>query len=34
VELQNLGKIARIYTQAMAEQLEGDFGELKKKHGI
>lgn len=34
VELQNVGKITRIYTQSMAEQLEGDLRELKREHGI
>jgi len=34
VELQNVGKITRIYTQAMAEQLEGDLRELKREHGV
>lgn len=34
VELQNIGKISRIYTQAMAEQLEEDLRELKREHAI
>lgn len=34
VELQNLGKIARIYTQSMAEQLETDLRQLKQEHGL
>jgi DpnII restriction endonuclease len=34
VELQNVGRITRIYTQAMAEQLEEDLRELKREHGI
>jgi len=34
VELQNVGKITRIYTQAMARQLEEDLHELKREHGI
>lgn len=34
VELQNVGKITRIYTQAMADQLEGDLRELKREHDI
>ena len=34
VELQNVGKITRIYTQSMAEQLEGDLRELKREHGL
>jgi len=34
VELQNVGKITRIYTQSMAEQLEGNLRELKRDHGL
>jgi hypothetical protein len=34
VELQNVGKITRIYTQSMAEQLEGDLWQLKREHGL
>lgn len=34
VELQNVGKITRIYTQSMAEQLEWDLRELKREHGL
>jgi hypothetical protein len=34
VAFQNLGKIARIYTQSMAEQLEADLRQLKKEHGL
>ena len=34
VELQNVGKITRIYTQSMAKQLEGDLIELKREHGL
>jgi hypothetical protein len=34
VDLQNVGKITRIYTQAMADQLEGDLRELKRDHGL
>lgn len=34
VALQNLGKIARIYTQAMEKQFEEDLWQLKREHGI
>ncbi|MEN8130366.1 MAG: DpnII family type II restriction endonuclease [Pseudomonadota bacterium] len=34
VTLQNQGKITRIYTQSMAEQLEADLGQLKEEHGL
>ncbi len=34
VALQNQGKIARIYTQSMAEQLEADLTQLKREHGL
>lgn len=34
VTLQNQGKITRIYTQSMAEQLEADLGLLKEEHGL
>jgi hypothetical protein len=34
VELQNRGKITRIYTQLMAEQLEADLRQLKREHGL
>jgi hypothetical protein len=34
VTLQNQGKIARIYTQSMADQLEADLRQLKKEHGL
>lgn len=34
VALQNLGKIARIYTQAMADQLDTDLRQLKREHGL
>lgn len=34
VELQNVGKIAKIYTQSMAEQFEEDLRDLKREHGL
>jgi len=34
VTLQNQGKIARIYTQSMADQLEADLRQLKDEHGL
>ena len=34
VTLQNQGKIARIYTQSMADQLEADLKQLKDEHGL
>jgi hypothetical protein len=34
VALQNQGKITRIYTQAMAEQLEADLRQMKGEHGL
>jgi hypothetical protein len=34
VELQNQGKITRIYTQSMADQLEADLRQLKQEHGL
>jgi len=34
IELQNVGKIARIYTQSMAKQLEEDLRQLKTEHGL
>jgi len=34
VTLQNQGKIARIYTQSMADQLEADLKQLKEEHGL
>lgn len=34
VELQNSGKIARIYTLSMAEDLEDDLRQLKDEHGL
>jgi len=34
VTLQNQGKIARIYTQSMAGQLEADLTQLKAEHGL
>lgn len=34
VNLQNLGKIARIYTQSMADQLEADLRQLQREHGL
>ena len=34
VQLQNQGKITRIYTQAMAAQLEDDLRQLKREHGL
>lgn len=34
VALQNQGKITRIYTQSMAEQLEADLRQLKQEHGL
>lgn len=34
VELQNSGKLARIYTLSMAEELEADLRQLKDEHGL
>src|SRR5439155_19837635 len=34
VTLQNEGKIARIYTQQMAAQLEGDLRQLRRDHHL
>ncbi|HHJ15491.1 MAG TPA: hypothetical protein ENJ80_02220 [Gammaproteobacteria bacterium] len=34
VTLQNQGKIARIYTQSMTDQLEADLRQLKDEHGL
>jgi hypothetical protein len=34
VALQNLGKITRIYTQAMEKQFEEDLRQLKREHGL
>ncbi len=34
VTLQNQGKITRIYTQSMAEQLEADLRQLKEEHRL
>lgn len=34
VTLQNQGKIARIYTQSMTDQLEADLRQLKEEHGL
>ncbi len=34
VELQNAGKLARIYTLSMAADLEADLRQLKEEHGI
>jgi hypothetical protein len=34
VEMQNVGLIARIYTQQMAEELEKDLLQLKKDHAL
>lgn len=34
VELQNIGKITKIYTQSMAEQFEEDLRDLKREHGL
>ena len=34
VELQNVGRITRIYTQSMGEQLEEDLRQLKREHGL
>lgn len=34
VELQRQGRITRIYTQKMADQLERDLKQLKKEHGL
>ncbi|MBA1445582.1 MAG: hypothetical protein M3H12_08595 [Chromatiales bacterium] len=34
VTLQNRGKIARIYTQSMVDQLEADLGQLQGEHGL
>ena len=34
VTLQNRGKITRIYTQSMADQLEADLKLLKREHGL
>lgn len=34
VTLQNQGKIARIYTQSMADHLESDLRQLKQEHGL
>lgn len=34
VTLQNRGKITRIYTQSMADQLETDLRQLKEEHGL
>ncbi len=34
IELQNQGKITRIYTQSMADQLRADLVQLKQEHGL
>lgn len=34
VDLQNPGKISRIYTQAMEKQFEEDLWQLKQEHEI
>lgn len=34
VQLQNQGRITRIYTQSMAKQLEADLKQLKREHGL
>ncbi len=34
VTLQNQGKITRIYTQSMADQLKADIKQLKSEHGL
>ena len=34
IELQNHGKITRIYTQSMADRLESDLKQLKQEHGL
>lgn len=34
VELQNSGKLARIYTLSMAVELEADLRQLKEEHGL
>ncbi len=34
ITLQNQGKITRIYTQSMANQLESDLQQLKSEHGL
>ncbi|MBL7038870.1 MAG: hypothetical protein ISR77_09590 [Pirellulaceae bacterium] len=34
VEMQNLGRIMRIYTKQMAEKLEGDLRQLKNDHSL